>query len=146
MPLPNYNHLQTPLRHSQPSSSSSTSRLLLLLTFLPLTLAALAFVLQWRGGLTDPVTRWSPRGSYQFPGMDASPLSQISHRSSTPSGSGCLNLGRSASPSFPYYQDWKFDRGSDLKPKVYSSSSLELLFNWCSEVDLYVVLVILIDI
>ena len=127
MPIPNYNHLQTPLRQTQPSSSSSTSRLLLLLTFLPLTLAALAFVLQWRGGLTDPATRWSPPGSYQFPGMESSPLSPIS-RHSTPSASDCLNLGRSVTPSFPYYQDWKFDRGSNLKPKVYFSSSSSMEF------------------
>ncbi|KAG6601048.1 Glycosyltransferase-like KOBITO 1, partial [Cucurbita argyrosperma subsp. sororia] len=133
MPIPNYNHLQTPLRQTQPSSSSSTSRLLLLLTFLPLTLAALAFVLQWRGGLTDPATRWSPPGSYQFPGMEASPLSPIS-RHSTPSASDCLNLGRSVTPSFPYYQDWKFDRGSNLKPKICittsTSAGLEQILPW----------------
>ncbi|KAA0034054.1 glycosyltransferase-like KOBITO 1 [Cucumis melo var. makuwa] len=133
MPNPNYTHLQTPLRHTQPSSSSSTSRLLLLLTFLPLTLASLAFVLQWRGGITDPATRWSPPGSYQFPGMEASPLSPIS-RHSTPSASDCLNLGRSVSPSFPYYQDWKFDRGSNLKPKICittsTSAGLEQILPW----------------
>ncbi|XP_038891968.1 glycosyltransferase-like KOBITO 1 isoform X5 [Benincasa hispida] len=133
MPNPNYNHLQTPLRHTQSSSSSSTSRLLLLLTFLPLTLAFLAFVLQWRGGLTDPATRWSPPGSYQFPGMESSPLSPIS-RHSTPSASDCLNLGRSVSPSFPYYQDWKFDRGSNLKPKICittsTSAGLEQILPW----------------
>ncbi|XP_031741593.1 glycosyltransferase-like KOBITO 1 [Cucumis sativus] len=133
MPNPNDTHLQTPLRHTQPSSSSSTSRVLLLLTFLPLTLASLAFVLQWRGGITDPATRWSPPGSYQFPGMEASPLSPIS-RHSTPSASDCLNLGRSVSPSFPYYHDSKFDRGSNLKPKICittsTSAGLEQILPW----------------
>ena len=67
---------------SRPTSSSSSSssfassssfqtfasRLLLVLTVPPLTLAAFAFVLQWRGGLNDPVTRWSP-DRHEFPGM-----------------------------------------------------------------------------
>lgn len=104
---------------SAPQSSSSqtfTAKLLLLLTLLPLSLAALAFVLQWRGGIPDPTTRWSPPGSHLlFPGMDASPLSSAVVRSSS---SDCVNLGRSASPSLPYYQNWKFDSASNLRPKV----------------------------
>ncbi|KAF7144755.1 hypothetical protein RHSIM_Rhsim04G0108000 [Rhododendron simsii] len=96
-----------------PSSSSFTSRLLLMLTILPLTLAAFAFVLQWRGGLTDPATRWSP--DPLFPGMD--PSGTV--RSSAAASSDCVDLlGRSRSASFPYYRDWKFSYGSDLRPKV----------------------------
>lgn len=106
--------------HSSSSSSSSSfqtfaSRLLLLLTILPLTLAVFAFVLQWRGGLNDPVTRWSP-DHHEFPGMDSAlggPLVQAS------SHSDCVDLlGRTHSPSFPYFRDWKFDYASDLRPKV----------------------------
>ena len=93
------------------SSSSFTSRLLLMLTVLPLTLAAFAFVLQWWGGLTDPTTRWSPDRK-EFPGMDSSGLARES-------ASDCVDfLGRTRSPSFPYYRDWKFGYGSDLRPKV----------------------------
>ncbi|XP_048225854.1 glycosyltransferase-like At2g41451 [Ricinus communis] len=127
---------------SRPSSSSIsssqssqqaafTSRLLLLLTLLPLTLALFAFLLQWRGGLTDPVSRWSP-DHHQFPGMDTL-SSRVS--SSTPKDSGCSDLlGRSHSPSFPYYRNWKFDFGSDLKPKICittsTSAGLEQTLPW----------------
>ncbi|KAM1018240.1 hypothetical protein ACFX13_040512 [Malus domestica] len=113
-----HHHLHAPLRSAPPSSSSQTftSKLLLLLTLLPLSLAALAFILQWRGGIPDPNTRWSPPGSHHlFPGMDASPLSSAVVHSSP---SDCLSLGRSASPSIPYYQNWKFDSVSNLRPKV----------------------------
>ncbi|KAJ7976712.1 Glycosyltransferase-like KOBITO 1 [Quillaja saponaria] len=120
---------------SRPTSSSSssqifTSRLLLLLTVLPLTLACFAFVLQWRGGLNDPITRWSP-DHYDFPGMGSSPPSHHSHSSS----SDCVDLlGRSHSPSFPYYRDWQFDYGSDLRPKISittsTSAGLEQILPW----------------
>ncbi|BBG96473.1 elongation defective 1 protein / ELD1 protein, partial [Prunus dulcis] len=109
-----------------------TSKVLLLLTLLPLSLAALAFILQWRGGIPDPTTRWSPPGSHHlFPGMDASPLSSaVVH--STPSD--CLSLGRSASPSFPYYQNWKFDSVSNLRPKICittsTSAGLDQILPW----------------
>ncbi|KAK2651948.1 hypothetical protein Ddye_011804 [Dipteronia dyeriana] len=122
------------------SSSSSTSpsqvvfnsRLFLLLTLLPLTLACFAFVLQWRGGLTDPITRWSP-DSDQFPGM--LPRTTHSSQRNSGSGSGCVDvLGRSHSPSFPYFKDWKFDFGSDLKPKICittsTSAGLEQTLPW----------------
>ncbi|KHG03375.1 Glucan endo-1,3-beta-glucosidase B [Gossypium arboreum] len=120
---------------SSSSSSSSqqvfTSRLLLLLTLLPLTLAFFAFVLQWRGGLTDPVTRWSP-DPFQFPGMD-NPGSNVG--SDRRSGSDCVDLlGRSKSPAFPYFKDWKFDVGSDLNPKICiissTSAGLEQTLPW----------------
>ncbi|KAJ0042582.1 hypothetical protein Pint_17785 [Pistacia integerrima] len=114
-----------PIASSSASSSSSSSspafnsRLLLLLTLLPLTLASFAFVLQWRGELTDPVARWSP-DHHEFPGM-ANTFSDLSVRNSR---SGCLDpLGRSNTPSFPYFRDWKFDFGSDLKPKICITSS-----------------------
>ncbi|XP_030493595.1 glycosyltransferase-like KOBITO 1 [Cannabis sativa] len=128
----------TPLRQTPSSSSFSsssshsfTSKLLLLLTLLPLTLAALAFVLQWRGGVTDPTTRWAPPGSEKlFPGMEASPISAVSHSAH----SDCLKLGRSSSPSFPYGHDWKFDYGSNLKPKICittsTSAGLEQILPW----------------
>ncbi|CAN6716469.1 unnamed protein product [Malus baccata var. baccata] len=120
---------------SSPSSSSFqtfASRLLLLLTVLPLTLAAFAFVLQWRGGLNDPVTRWSP-DHHEFPGMvDMGGVQRQALRSS---GSDCVDiLGRSHSPAFPYYNDWKFDYASDLRPKISiqtsTSAGLEQTLPW----------------
>ncbi|XP_065857240.1 glycosyltransferase-like At3g57200 [Euphorbia lathyris] len=128
---------------SRPSSSSSSivslpspsqplaSRLLLLLTILPLTLAGFAFVLQWRGGLTDPVSRWSP-DHHQFPGMETF---ASSHSSSRTKGSGCADiLGRSNSPSFPYFNNWKFNFDSDPKPRISittsTSAGLEQTLPW----------------
>lgn len=110
-----------PNSSSQSSSSSSSSsshtlasRLLFLLTLLPLTLASFAFLLQWRGGLNDPLTRWSP-DHHEFPGMSTTAPSLPSHSSN----SDCVDLlGRSRSPAFSYYRDWKFDYGTDLNPKV----------------------------
>ncbi|RCV43557.1 hypothetical protein SEVIR_9G309500v4 [Setaria viridis] len=100
-------------------------RLLLLLTVLPLTLAALAFVLQWRGsGVDDPTARWPP---HAFPGK-AAPA-----RLSLPS-SDCRDvLVGSSTPSFPYLRGWSFpsDSGS---PKVCvqtsTSAGLEQILPW----------------
>ncbi|URE36083.1 60S ribosomal protein L37a [Musa troglodytarum] len=115
--------------HRPPPASSVThhifaSRVLLLLTALPLALASLAFVLQWRGGVDDPASRWPAADARMFPGMDNSPLS--SSASPVPSvaarsASDCVEiLGGSSLPSFPYYRGWKFDLDKDLKPKVRS--------------------------
>ncbi|KAM5558617.1 glycosyltransferase-like [Rosa sericea] len=123
--------------HSSSSSSASSSfqtfasRLLLLLTVLPLTLAVFAFVLQWRGGLNDPVTRWSPN-HHEFPGMGSLPRPVV-HASSR--SSDCVDpLGQSRSPSFPYYRDWKFDYVSDLRPQICiqtsTSAGLEQTLPW----------------
>ncbi|EXB93957.1 hypothetical protein L484_015502 [Morus notabilis] len=118
------------LSSSSPSYLAFASRLLFLLTVLPLTLACFAFILQWRGGLNDdPVTRWSP-DRHQFPGMDAS-----ESPSRTTSRSDCLDpLGRSRSPSFPYFRDWKFDYSADLRPKICittsTSAGLEQTLPW----------------
>uniref|UniRef100_A0A5B7BEW0 Glycosyltransferase family 92 protein n=1 Tax=Davidia involucrata TaxID=16924 RepID=A0A5B7BEW0_DAVIN len=123
--------LYTSLRPQPPSSNHSfASKLLLLLTLLPLTLAAFAFILQWRGGgVDDPIARWSPEESHKFPGMDSSPLATIGHSSS----SDCV-LGHSSSPSFPYYRDWQFNFESDLKPKICittsTSAGLEQILPW----------------
>ncbi|KAF6160161.1 hypothetical protein GIB67_016597 [Kingdonia uniflora] len=131
--------LYNSLRPTNPSSSSSSSshqfgsRLLLFLTALSLTLAAFAFVLQWRGGLNDPATRWSP-DNHEFPGgMGSSAPTNVAHSSS--SSADCVELlGRSASPSFPYYRDWKFNYESDLKPKICittsTSAGLEQILPW----------------
>ncbi|URE38420.1 hypothetical protein MUK42_17024 [Musa troglodytarum] len=115
--------------HRPPPASSVThhifaSRVLLLLTALPLALASLAFVLQWRGGVDDPASRWPAADARMFPGMGNSPLS--SSASPVPSvaarsASDCVEiLGGSSLPSFPYYRGWKFDLDKDLKPKVRS--------------------------
>lgn len=107
------------------AASSFASRLLLLLTALPLALAAFAFVLQWRGGVNDPASRWPSESAQVFPGMaGSSPLSTQAHVSSSASPSDCAEiLGGSASPTFPYYRGWRFDvDAADLKPKVRFSS------------------------
>ncbi|KAH0912282.1 hypothetical protein HID58_035603, partial [Brassica napus] len=105
---------------SSSSSPSSYSRLLLLVTLLPLSLACFAFVLQWRGGLDDPVTHWSTTDHREFPGMASThEKQQRSLRGRSNSDSGCVDLlGQSRAPSFPYFRDWSFDYQSDLNPKV----------------------------
>ncbi|KAI3739712.1 hypothetical protein L2E82_30123 [Cichorium intybus] len=62
--------------------------------------------------------------------MDSSPLATVvDHHSSD-----CLSLGQSSSPSFPYYNDWKFQFPSDLKPKICittsTSAGLEQILPW----------------
>ncbi|MFS7895223.1 putative Glycosyltransferase family 92 [Helianthus anomalus] len=119
--------------HSPPQSSQTfNSKILLLLTLLPLSLALFAFVLQWRGEIDDPTTRWSPKDRLEFPGMDASTSSQhVTRRSS----STCAEiLGQSRSLSFPYFRDWNFNYTSDLKPKICittsTSAGLEQILPW----------------
>ncbi|XP_039122564.1 glycosyltransferase-like At2g41451 [Dioscorea cayenensis subsp. rotundata] len=133
--------LGAPLRPSPAASGSLASRLLLILTVLPLSLAVFAFVLQWRGGLDDPAARW-PADTQKFPGMENSPLgssqtffSSSGSHSQAAGSSDCVEiLGHSSSPSFPYYRGWKFDFNSDLKPKICiissTSASLEQILPW----------------
>ncbi|XP_058107189.1 glycosyltransferase-like KOBITO 1 [Magnolia sinica] len=127
--------LSAPLRPSPPSSSHTfTSRLLLLLTVLPLTLAVFAFILQWRGGLDDPTSRWPGDNAQKFPGMDNASPSLSTHVHSS-SSSDCVELlGHGSSPSFPYYRGWKFDIESDLRPKISittsTSAGLEQILPW----------------
>ncbi|KAG6769147.1 hypothetical protein POTOM_024763 [Populus tomentosa] len=102
--------LRPPTSISQTSTQLVTSLLVLLLTLLPLALAGFAFVLQCRGGLTDPTTRWS-HDHHEFPVMETiSGLTKDVVRNSD-------LLGQRHSLSFPYFRDWKFGFGSDLKPK-----------------------------
>lgn len=136
MPVPNHHHqLYAPLRTTPSSSSSSSnsfaSKILLLLTLLPVSLAAIAFILQWRGGITDPTTLASPGGSHHyFPGMEPSPLNHVSQSSH----SDCVNLARANSPSFPYYHNWKLDFSASLTPKICvttsTSAGLEQILPW----------------
>lgn len=114
--------------HRAPISASHyalASRLLLLLTALPLALAALAFVLQWRGGVDDPLSRWPSADPRAFPGMDNSPTGSSSPTApllaASSATSDCAEiLGGSSSPSFPYFRGWRFAFESDPKPKVSS--------------------------
>ncbi|XP_008793104.3 glycosyltransferase-like At2g41451 [Phoenix dactylifera] len=129
---------------NRPSATASAGppglalRLVLLLTALPLLLSTFAFVLQWRGGTDDLASRW-PAESRKFPGMDNSPLgSSISSSTSgrvSSSSSDCVEiLGRSSSPSFPYYRGWKFSFDLDPHPKISivstTSASLEQILPW----------------
>lgn len=125
----------------RPSSSSSTnqaftSKLLLLLTALPLTLAIFAFVLQWRGGdIDDPTTRWSPDDKANLLPGHASTSPPAYHSSQRSSDCSEL-LGHRTVSSFPYFRDWKFDStyNSDLKPKICittsTSAGLEQILPW----------------
>ncbi|KAL1813510.1 hypothetical protein ACET3Z_023575 [Daucus carota] len=120
--------------HSSLRPTSSSSRLLLLLTLLPLSLAALAFVLQWRGGYDDPVTRWPGlmddhhHDRDMFPGMDKS----------APIRTTSINCGdvlsQKRTPTFPYLRGWNFEYGSDLQPKICittsTSAGLEQILPW----------------
>lgn len=130
--------LYSSLRPGSSSSSSAqssqifNSKILLLLTVLPLSLAAFAFLLQWRGEIDDPTTRWGPKDRLEFPGMDASTSSEQLTRTSS---SNCADLlGQSRSISFPYYRDWKFNYKSDLKPKICittsTSAGLDQILPW----------------
>ncbi|MED6127290.1 Glycosyltransferase-like KOBITO 1 [Stylosanthes scabra] len=137
-----YSSSYRPSSSSSFSSSSSSSRLLLLLTVLPLTLASFAFVLQWRGGVTDPLSRWSP-DQPEFPGMSSaadggsnSHRDGTSHLQSTSSDCASILLGHTSNnhPSFPYFRDWKLDYSSDLRPKICittsTSAGLEQTLPW----------------
>ncbi|KAG5583549.1 hypothetical protein H5410_054176 [Solanum commersonii] len=109
------------------SSSVFASRLLYLLTVISVSLAVFAFVLQWRGGLPDPTTRW-------IPGHDPNEAGSKPVRLSS-SSSGCADiLGQSRTASFPYFRDWKFNFGSDLRPKISittsTSAGLEQILPW----------------
>ncbi|KAK9125140.1 hypothetical protein Scep_013986 [Stephania cephalantha] len=101
----------------------------------PLTLALFAFALQWRGGLNDPTTRWSPHSHESFPGMATSspPTTTSAHAAS--SHSDCADLlAQSSRPSFPYLRDWNFNFQSDLRPKICittsTSAGLEQILPW----------------
>ncbi|KAG8648942.1 hypothetical protein MANES_08G053500v8 [Manihot esculenta] len=116
-------------RPSSVSSQASTSYPVLLLTLLPLTLAAFAFVLQWRGGFNDSISL-SSSDHRELPGMDTTNSSISSSKSF-----GCKELsGRSHNQSFPYYRNWKFNFQSDLRPKICittsTSAGLEQILPW----------------
>ncbi|KAL0924317.1 hypothetical protein M5K25_005133 [Dendrobium thyrsiflorum] len=135
--------LNGPLRSSGSSSYAHGSfvwRLLLLLTVLPMVLAIYAFILQWRGGLNDPASRWPAAEDRSFPGMGDSPLSvggssslATSLLSTTAADCGEI-LGGSSSPSFPYFRGWKLDFEADPRPKICITSStsagLEQILPW----------------
>ncbi|KAG4947616.1 hypothetical protein JHK87_043623 [Glycine soja] len=106
------------IHHQQPSP-----RLLLLFIVLPLTLATLAFVLQWRNNITSLITRWSPDDN-QFPDMaTATATPSLCHHSD------CDNnpLFQSHNPSFPYFHDWTFDFSSNLPSKANVMDTLSRL-------------------
>lgn len=126
---------QAPSPAPAPSGSvggAAWRHLLLLLTGLPLALAALAFALQWRGGgVDDPTARWPP---HAFPGMgmtDPTPPS-------LPSSACGEVLIASSGPSFPYLRGWSFPFDSDsdaaLHPKVCvqtsTSAGLDQILPW----------------
>ncbi|EFH56190.1 predicted protein [Arabidopsis lyrata subsp. lyrata] len=111
------------------SSDSASSRILLLITFLPLSLACFAFLLQWRSGINDSVTQWFD-DNYPFPGM-----ATVSEKRSLRSDPSCVSLlGQSRTQSFPYLRDWKLDHKPDLKPKICittsTSAGLEQTLPW----------------
>lgn len=113
-----------------PQQNALASKILLLLTALPLTLALFAFVLQWRGGLNDPVGRWAGDGS-KFPGMGTDSPSN----GHSVTGSDCSDrLAQSATPTFPYYRGWTFEFAADTRPKICittsTSAGLDQILPW----------------
>ncbi|GKA34816.1 glycosyltransferase-like protein, partial [Tanacetum coccineum] len=60
-------------------------------TLLPLSLAAFAFFLQWRGEIGDPMIRWSTLHGFEFPGMDDNAMSS-SKLSLRGSSSSCVDI------------------------------------------------------
>ncbi|GAA0174895.1 glycosyltransferase [Lithospermum erythrorhizon] len=107
----------------QPLSSQNTfaMRILLLMTLLPLSLALLAFSLQWRGGgVDDPDSRWSPQQSLHFPAMEDTPLPN----------SNTLDC----SNSFPSFKVSNLDHNADLTPKICvttsTSANLDQILPW----------------
>ncbi|XP_010917929.1 glycosyltransferase-like At2g41451 [Elaeis guineensis] len=120
-------------------SASLASRILLLLTALPLFLASLAFLLQWRGSVDDRASRWTAE-SQKFPGKENSSDIGSTVPSSTSgnlplSSSDCVKiLGRSSFPSFPYYRGWNLSFESVPHPKISivstTSASLEQILPW----------------
>ncbi|OAP11033.1 hypothetical protein AXX17_AT2G38690 [Arabidopsis thaliana] len=115
--------------HHMASSDSSYSRKFLLITFLPLSLACLAFLLQWRSGVNDSVTQWFD-DNYPFPGM-----ATVSEKRSLRSDSSCVSLlGQSRTQAFPYLRDLKLDHKPDLKPRICittsTSAGLEQTLPW----------------
>ncbi|OIW11482.1 hypothetical protein TanjilG_26848 [Lupinus angustifolius] len=116
------------LHRPSSNSSSSYSRIILLLTILPITLASFAFILQWCGGVTDDsITRGSLDHSL-FPGISLSPSKQSHSNCSSPL------FPQSQSLSFPFIHHSKFDHSSNLKPKVCITTStaggLEQILPW----------------
>lgn len=122
--------------------ASLASRIVLLLTALPLALAVFAFMLQWRGEIKDSSSAW-PSDRHTFPGMDNSPLgsssastvSSFSRFSSSSSSSDCIDiLSRSSSGSLSYYQGRNYDSDHNLRPRICITSStsagLEQILPW----------------
>ncbi|KAG9158417.1 hypothetical protein Leryth_013153 [Lithospermum erythrorhizon] len=125
--------LYTSLRQ-QPSSSAT--KLVLLLTLLPLTLALFAFSLQWRGGELDddPSSMWSSHDE------ELSTFSRMDHETmmnmeTHHSNSDCSHiLGHGSAPSFPYFKDLKFNYDKDFEPKICittsTSAGLDQILPW----------------
>ncbi|XP_077240162.1 glycosyltransferase-like At2g41451 isoform X2 [Tasmannia lanceolata] len=113
------------------SPSQSLSRVLLVLTVLPLSLATLSFLLQWRGVLDDLSS-----ANNQFPAIGNNPLSTTHlYSSSSSSSSDCLEiLCQSSLPSFPYSRARNFDFDANLHPRICittsTSAGLEQILPW----------------
>lgn len=109
-----------------PPASSSPHRILYLLTLLPLTLAAFAFALQWRGG-RDINSSLSDDES-KLPG--SSPTNQQSFYSIN-----CVDpLHQSSFPTFPYRSGWHYRALHNAGPKICittsTSAGLEQILPW----------------
>uniref|UniRef100_A0A0D9UYP4 Glycosyltransferase family 92 protein n=1 Tax=Leersia perrieri TaxID=77586 RepID=A0A0D9UYP4_9ORYZ len=136
-------------------AAAFATRVLLLLTLLPMALAAFAFALQWRGGMRDPAGAAWPAETQRFPGMENSPLGSSSSSSGGGGGSyfavtssmmgssaaaDCAEiLGRSASSSSSHggislYRGWGFDSDAGLTPKICitgsTSAGLHQILPW----------------
>ncbi|CAK8543152.1 unnamed protein product [Lathyrus sativus] len=110
-----------------PTTATSSSRLLLLLTVLLFTLAAFAFILQWRGGVIDPVSCWSSDQHL----LSSMSISSHQQQSQTRSRSDYINLfPNSHSHSFPYFRDWELDLSPKICITTSTSADLEQTLPW----------------
>ncbi|CAN8317841.1 unnamed protein product [Cochlearia groenlandica] len=108
---------------SSSSSTSFASRIFLLVTLLPLSLACFAFLLQRQGGIND--------NNHPFLGKENS----NPEKQSFGSDPGCVSLlGQSRASSFPYLRDLNLHYNNDLKPMICittsTSAGLEQTLPW----------------
>ncbi|KAJ7556747.1 hypothetical protein O6H91_05G096500 [Diphasiastrum complanatum] len=109
--------------------SALTSRILYILTALPLCLAAFAFALQWRGFVHDQANLTNLGGDRsKFPGMGLSGVH-------TGTRADCMDhLHRSETPSFPHHPGWQYALVDDANPKICvttsTSGGLDQILPW----------------
>lgn len=120
------------------TQSSASSRILFVLTALPLSLALFAFVLQWRGGglLVDPARIGQLAGdNSRLPGVQSLDLLSTPTGGRVVTNSDCANqLFRGGLSGFPYHPGWQYAILNDVTPKISittsTSAGLDQILPW----------------